>query len=175
MTVRAASVDLAALDALSVESYVVFLASDERPPAGFAGLVDWRLAGALSRLVADGLVTGATDDALLSSTHGLAEGHQLSGARLFVFGIGTTASDPVRFAAVAERAVERLRKAGVRTVAVGVPGHGSNEATRAVLQAAFAKLPEADVVIATAQQRAPSASSSASSAPSAAARQAPVP
>lgn len=155
MTVRAnsvklAAVDLAALDALAVESYVVFLSSDERPPEGFAGLLDWRLAGALSRMLTDELVTGVTDDALLSSTHGLAEGRQLAGARLFIFGIGKTVAHPDRFAPVVERAVERLQKAGVRRVAVGVPGLAPDEGTRRVLEAAFEKLQGAEVVIATA-------------------------
>lgn len=166
MPVRSAAVDLAALDALSVESYAVFLAADERPPRGFAGLLDWRLAGALSRLVQDGLVTGADGDALLASTRGLAEGHRLAGARLFVFGIGPAASAPERFANIVERAVAKLRQAGVRSVAVGVPGTAGGEAMRRTLEATFAALEGADVVVASVDE---------SLVASQAARQAPVP
>lgn len=148
MAVRTAVLDLAELDALKVDTYVVFLSESERPPTGLAGLLDWRLAGALSRLLRDGIVDGSQDDALLASTGGLAEGHTLPGSRLFVFGLGSRPSD---FDNVANTAVERLTRAGVQgAMAAGVPGSLPGDAAKRSLEAAFGKLRGADVVIAEA-------------------------
>ena len=49
---------LDAIDKAAAESLCLFIASDERPLTGLAGLCDWRLSGRLSNLLRKGLVTG---------------------------------------------------------------------------------------------------------------------
>src|SRR5207245_10834356 len=49
---------LDAIDQAAAESLCLFVASDERPLTGLAGLVDWRLTARLSRLVRGRQLTG---------------------------------------------------------------------------------------------------------------------
>src|SRR5947209_16260120 len=74
---------LEALDQAHAESLCLFVGEDERPLRGLAGLVDWRLAGGLSRFLRSGLVTGTAGDALLTMP-----GPRLGFSRLFIFGMG---------------------------------------------------------------------------------------
>jgi hypothetical protein len=53
---------LGAIDALDVDTLVLCLTEDVRPLPGAAGLVDWRLAGRLSRFIEKGILTGARDE-----------------------------------------------------------------------------------------------------------------
>jgi hypothetical protein len=53
------------LDDANVELCACGIWSDERPVRGFAGLLDWRLGGRLSALLACGFATGAAGEALL--------------------------------------------------------------------------------------------------------------
>src|SRR2546422_9192849 len=54
---------LDAIDQAAAESLCLFVASDERPLTGLAGLVDWRLTARLSRLVRGGQLTGEAGEA----------------------------------------------------------------------------------------------------------------
>src|SRR3989442_7133162 len=58
---------LDAIDQAAAESLCLFVASDERPLTGLAGLVDWRLTARLSRLVRGGQLTGEAGEAVLTS------------------------------------------------------------------------------------------------------------
>src|SRR2546421_12249642 len=58
---------LDAIDQAAAESLCLFVASDERPLTGLAGLVDWRLTARLSRLVRGGQLTGEAGEAGLPS------------------------------------------------------------------------------------------------------------
>ena len=51
--------ELPALDRQSDDLLVLGLLEDERPLAGLAGLVDWRLCGALSRWLVSGFASGS--------------------------------------------------------------------------------------------------------------------
>ncbi len=53
------------LDRLDLECLVLGLFSDERPPKGNGGFVDWRLNGQVSRLLAEGTITGGYTERLL--------------------------------------------------------------------------------------------------------------
>src|SRR3989441_12376298 len=57
---------LDAIDQAAAESLCLFVASDERPLTGLAGLVDWRLTARLSRLVRGGQLTGEAGEAGLT-------------------------------------------------------------------------------------------------------------
>jgi Cytosol aminopeptidase family, N-terminal domain len=57
--------DLGRLDELSCEVLACGVFSDERPPHGAGGLLDWRLSGTLSRLMLRGFVTGAIGEVVM--------------------------------------------------------------------------------------------------------------
>lgn len=65
MDIRFLSPDIRRLDDANVELCACGIWSDERPVRGFAGLLDWRLGGRLSALLAAGFATGAAGEALL--------------------------------------------------------------------------------------------------------------
>src|SRR5258705_12067782 len=74
---------LEAIDAAAVESLCLFVASDERPLTGLAGLVDWRLSARLSRLLRAGLLSGDAGEAVLTPP-----GPRRGVQKLFVFRAG---------------------------------------------------------------------------------------
>jgi hypothetical protein len=57
--------ELRRLDEANVELCACAIWSDERPMRGFAGLLDWRLAGRLSALIKSGFLRGDFGEALL--------------------------------------------------------------------------------------------------------------
>ena len=66
-----------------VDALCLFVAEDDRPLPSTAGYVDWRLCGALSRVLKAGFFTGAKDDWLLLPSDG-----KLAVPRIFVVGLG---------------------------------------------------------------------------------------
>lgn len=114
MPVRSVELEDDVCERLAPDAYVLFVASDERPLQGLAGLVDWRLAGGLSRLVLSGAVTGESEEKVLASPDGE--------TRALVFGLGDAdrmASE--RFEAIARAASEAIDRARWDLVAVGLP------------------------------------------------------
>jgi hypothetical protein len=109
-----AELSLAVLDALDVESLAV-LVGPERPLQGLAGLVDWRLCGALTRALQGGVWAGAPGEALLLPTGG-----RLPAARVVALGL-PAAVGPAAFEAAARSACEVLRKAGSGSFAASLP------------------------------------------------------
>ncbi|MEI7704245.1 MAG: M17 family peptidase N-terminal domain-containing protein [Deltaproteobacteria bacterium] len=111
---------LASLDGLEVDTLAAFVGS-ERPLVGLPALLDWRLAGAVSRSILDGTVTPEHGEALLLPTGG-----RLLAGRVLVFGL----SDPSpRTVALAVRhACEALRRAGGKAVGISLPAGGSQAA-----------------------------------------------
>lgn len=65
MDIRFLPPELRRLDEANVELCACSIWSDQRPVRGFAGLVDWRLGGRLSALLASGFVTGEQGETLL--------------------------------------------------------------------------------------------------------------
>jgi len=108
---------LAALDALvNVDALCLLVGQDERPLGGAAGYADWRLDGALSRVLLDRFFEGALNEQLLMPGVGLPV------QRILVLGVGPRAQlDRARLDEVLARAAATLRKALVSSVAVGVP------------------------------------------------------
>jgi len=127
--VEVCDLSLASLDALEVDSLAAFVGA-ERPLTGLAALVDWRLAGALSRAILAGTVTPEHGEALLLPAAG-----RLHATRVFLFGLDEPSP---RSAALAVRhACEALRRAGGRSVALSLPpAHPAKAMARAWLEAA---------------------------------------
>jgi hypothetical protein len=107
---------LEALDQAQAESLCLFVGQDERPLRGLAGLVDWRLAGGLSRFLRSGLVTGQMGDALLTMA-----GPRLGFEKLFIFGMGGAGQGEEELAARLADGLRRLAAAGVRAAAFDLP------------------------------------------------------
>ena len=128
MTVTSHEIALEALDALvDVDSLCLFVAEDERPLRGASGFVDWRLCGALSRVLAQGFFVGAPDDWLLVPSKG-----RLPVQRIFVAGLGKSSQlNEATVNAMLQKAAQTFSKAKVAGVALELPGAGSlDEASR---------------------------------------------
>jgi hypothetical protein len=132
--IEVAELSLATLDALDVEA-LALLIDEERPLQGLAGLVDWRLAGALTRTLLDGLYAAGPGEALLLPTAG-----RLPVARVVAVGLSPELGE-AGFAAVVERLCEVVARAGAvsfATAALPLRGVTGAEAGRAWLRAAAA-------------------------------------
>ena len=121
-SMRVHELSLETLDTLEgVDTLCLFVAEDERPLSGAAGLSDWRLCGQLSRLLVDGFFTGAADDSVLLPSNG-----RMGPGRIVVFGLGRRErlSDGPALGARLAAAAAVLDKAGASSVALEVPGAG---------------------------------------------------
>lgn len=118
MELRFTLPQLRRLDLAGTEVLVCGLAQGERPPKGVAGLVDWRLAGRLSRLVASGFVSGALGETLLVPGR-----PKLPFDKILLFGVGTTRDfSELVFRAVVEKVLATLEGLKARTAVVELPG-----------------------------------------------------
>lgn len=107
---------LEAIDQAAAESLCLFVAADERPLTGLAGLADWRLSGRLSRLLRSGLLTGDAGEAVLTPP-----GSRLSFQKLFLFGMGKTDQTEEQLASRVAEALRKLAQAGVQQAALQLP------------------------------------------------------
>jgi hypothetical protein len=129
--IEVADLSLAVIDVLDVDAVAVLVGA-ERPLQGLAGLVDWRLCGALTRTLEDGLYAAAPDEALLLPTGG-----RLRAGRVVALGLPVP-NRPEAFLAAARRACQVLARAGCAAFAAGVPaleGGDSRLAARLWLEA----------------------------------------
>ncbi len=118
MDLRFTTPDLAALDRIGTEILVCGLAQDERPPRGVTGLVDWRLAGRLSRLVQRGFATGALGEVVLVPGK-----PKLPFDKVLLFGLGARQSfDESTFRSVVDHILSALLDLRARTAVVELPG-----------------------------------------------------
>ena len=132
--IEVAELSLPTLDALDVDALAV-LVGPERPLQGWAGLLDWRLAGALTRTLADGLYSAGPGEALLLPTMG-----RVPVARVLAVGLSAELGE-AGFAAMVARFCEVVARAGAAsfaTAAVPVAGVTGPEAARAWLRGATA-------------------------------------
>jgi hypothetical protein len=117
--VLSVAVDVGAIERVACDAAVVSLFEGDRPLRGEAGRVDWRLCGALSRLLGRGILTGAVGEAALLPSQG-----RLRAARVLVLGLGdATGFGTVDAKVFARDAVLRLARLGTASVALGLPGH----------------------------------------------------
>ena len=109
--------DLDGLDGLEAESIGLFCFSDQRPLTGVTGFVDWRLCGAISRLLLGGLFSGKRDETLMLPVSG-----SLSVRRVFLFGLGhLVKTNRTGLTGSCGQAIEVMRKAGVDQIFLGQP------------------------------------------------------
>jgi hypothetical protein len=133
------------LDLAGTEVLMTGLAEDERPPHGVTGLVDWRLAGRISRIIQDGFATGALGEVLLVPGK-----PKLPFDKILVFGLGKRAEFDERiYRRVIERMLETMAGLRVRTAVVELPGRhfdaiAADRAADILLESAASR-PEHDV------------------------------
>lgn len=113
---------LEAVDQAAAESLCLFIAEDERPLTGLAGLADWRLSGRLSRLLRSGALTGEEGEAVLTPP-----GTRLGFQKLFLFGLGTSQDEASLMRRVAE-GMRKVAQAGVQEAALQLPAKLSMDA-----------------------------------------------
>ena len=118
MDLRFATPELRKLDLLGTEIIVSTIASDERPPHGVTGLLDFRLAGRISRLIQSGFATGKVGEVLLVPGK-----PKLPFDKILLFGIGKQSefNDPV-FRTVLNKILRTLEGLRARTAVVELPG-----------------------------------------------------
>ena len=118
MDLRFTTPELRKLDLLGTEVIVSTVASDERPPHGVTGLLDFRLAGRISRLIESGFATGSVGEVLLVPGK-----PKLPFDKLLLFGIGrqTQFNEPV-FRAVLDKILSTLEGLRARSAVVELPG-----------------------------------------------------
>jgi hypothetical protein len=106
------------LDLLGTEVIMCGVASDEQPPHGLAGLLDWRLAGRLSALIEKGFVSGKVAEVVLVPGK-----PKLPFDKVLLFGVGPRAdfSEPV-YRVVIEKMLGTLEGLRARSAVVELPG-----------------------------------------------------
>lgn len=118
MDLRFTLPSLRKLDLSGTEVLVAALAADERPPHGVAGLVDWRLAGRVSRLIQEGFATGRIGEVLLVPGK-----PKLPFDKVLLFGMGPLGQySELAFRAVLQNMLHTLEGLRARTAVVELPG-----------------------------------------------------
>jgi hypothetical protein len=112
--------DLRRLDEESAEVVACGIYRDERPLAGLAGLLDWRLSGRLSRLAKQGFLLGEVGELLVVPVR-----PRLPFDKLLVAGLGPRAAfGDVTFKKVLDRTMSALAGLHVKKAVVELPGRG---------------------------------------------------
>jgi leucyl aminopeptidase len=119
VSVSTHDIGLDGLDSLTgVDALCLFVAEDDRPLSGTAGYVDWRLCGALSRVLLQGFFQGEKEDWLLLPSDG-----RLPFPRIFAVGLGRRRTlDADSLSDALADAAKVLSKAKVDSVALEIPG-----------------------------------------------------
>jgi hypothetical protein len=126
---RFVSPNLRSLDASGTELVACAVWQDQRPMRGAAGLLDWRLAGTLSRLAREGFFGGELGEVLF-----LPGRPRLCFEKVLVFGLGARSGfEESTFRSVISHLLRALRGLSVRRAVVELPGRadGGIEAERA--------------------------------------------
>jgi len=109
---------LRALDEAPSEVLCACIFEDERPPNGVAGLVSWRLAGRVDRLIETRFLTGARGEVMLIPGR-----PRLSCDKVLLFGLGPRpAFDDDVFDEASTRILKTLRGLECRSAIVEMPG-----------------------------------------------------
>ena len=118
MDLRFTTPSLRRLDLTGTEVLVATLATDERPPHGVAGLLDYRLSGRISNLLLTGFASGEKGEVLLVPGK-----PKLPFDKIVLFGIGaTTEFDEGTFHDSIAKILETLEGLRARTAVVELPG-----------------------------------------------------
>jgi hypothetical protein len=145
MDLRFITRELRRLDLAATEVLVATLSEDERPPHGVAGLVDWRHAGRVSRLIQNGFATGRLGEVLL-----LTGKPKLPFDKVVLFGSGPRSElDERVFRVVIDKMLDTLEGLRARTAVVELPGRHFDaippERAADILLESAAARPEHDV------------------------------
>jgi hypothetical protein len=133
------------LDLAATEVLVANLTENERPMRGLAGLLDWRLRGRISNLVASGFALGQLGEVLLVPGK-----PRLPFDKIILFGLGRTSDFGDRtYRTVLERMFRTLEGLKARSAVVELPGRhfdaiGPAEAANVLLDLANDR-PELDL------------------------------
>ena len=144
LKIEVAELGLSAIDSLDVDAILVFVGPD-RPLQGFAGFADWRLCGAISRAIRNGLFEAHADEALL-----LPSGGRIAPARVFCFGLPEVPLPPDAFLRASRGACEALARAGSEAFATSMPplsGGDASVAARLWLEASVVRPVRRQVVL----------------------------
>jgi hypothetical protein len=99
------------------DALVIPVWSDVRPLRGAAGLLDWRLCGKLSQMLRDGRFSGTVGEKLLLATG------RIPWQRVLAVGVGESiAFGEGSFAEAISCCLEALRRLGVHSMAIALPG-----------------------------------------------------
>ncbi len=79
-------IETVALDDLNHETLALGFFSDERPPRGYTGFVDWRLNGMISRRIAEGRLAGSCLEKVL-----IASNRRIPPSNVLLIGLGPLA------------------------------------------------------------------------------------
>jgi hypothetical protein len=141
MDVRFVTPDWKSLDLLQSEGIMAPFFSDERPLSGVLGLIDWRLCGFVSRMIQQGIVSGAAGESVLVPLR-----PRLLVDKLFLFGLGPEQEfDDTRLRAATERMLAVGTRARMRAMALVLPGRNTGRVSAVSAMESF--------VQATAQSR----------------------
>jgi len=118
LDLRFTTPNLRRLDLSGTEVLAAALVQGETPPRGLAGLLDYRLAGRLCRLIARGFASGAVGEVLLVPGK-----PKLPFDKVLFFGVGPAAEfDEAVFGRVVEKMLRTLEALRARTAVVELPG-----------------------------------------------------
>jgi hypothetical protein len=145
MELRFVTRELRKLDEVASEVLACAVFADERPHHGAAGLVDWRLAGTVSRLVDQGFLTGKRGEVVMLPLR-----PKLPFDKALLFGLGERdAFDDARFREITAHMLRAIEGLCARTAVVELPGRhraaiDAERATDILLELAGGR-PEHDV------------------------------
>jgi len=95
----------------------LFCFADERPLAGVAGCIDWRICGKLSRILQNGFFSAEASEMLM-----IPVGGRFGPRRLFLFGLGASKDWNAKICVKGiKHAVLVMRKAGVGDLILAAP------------------------------------------------------
>ena len=118
MKIHLVKPDLHQIDRVTADTFVVYVFEGEKPPRGVAGLLDWRLCGALSDLMMAGQVTGRLHEAVLLPSYGRAPTR-----RICIYGLGAVGEfNAARARECSQFAAESLFKLRVGSFIGSIPG-----------------------------------------------------
>jgi len=103
---------------LKRDGLVLNFFSDERPPRGYCGLVDWRLNGLISKQIASGMIAGSFAEQILITPN-----DRIPSSRILLFGLGRSSEMISDRAYEAGRTIaQTVLKIDCDNIAVDIPG-----------------------------------------------------
>ena len=125
----------AQIDKTGTEAIVLLFFSDERPLKGASGLIDWRMNGAISRLIAGGMIKGERGESIL-----MVPKSRIKAGKILMAGLGK--SSELNKDALSESAgalMKQLVKIGVNKFSISLPPEPllpikTRDAARAVVE-----------------------------------------